>query len=91
MKQACPSCPDGNEWSSTGPTGRACTTCKGKAYIGEDAPTNASGPAGTYGCACVHHSARMCYEIRYDLSPLDEPEERCECLCHQWDEEDDDG
>lgn len=43
--------------------------------------------SGGRGCACVHHSARMCYEIRYDMSPLDDPEERCECLCHQWDED----
>lgn len=41
MRQACPSCPDGNEWDSNGPTGRMCRTCKGKAYIGdlEDEPT----------------------------------------------------
>ena len=32
-RTACPSCPDGNEWSSNGPTGRACQTCGGKAYI----------------------------------------------------------
>jgi hypothetical protein len=44
IRQACPSCPDGNEWSSQGPTGRACPTCKGKAYIGEDEGTN----SGTY-------------------------------------------
>lgn len=25
----CPSCPDGNEWDSNGPTGRACKTCGG--------------------------------------------------------------
>ena len=25
----CPSCPDGNEWSANGPTGRACKTCGG--------------------------------------------------------------
>lgn len=36
MKQPCPSCPDGNEWNSNGPTGRACPTCKGKAYLGSD-------------------------------------------------------
>lgn len=33
MRQPCPSCPDGNEWSVEGPTGRACMTCGGKAYI----------------------------------------------------------
>lgn len=36
MKQPCPSCPDGNEWNSNGPTGRACKTRNGKAYIGDD-------------------------------------------------------
>ena len=36
MKQPCPSCPDGNEWNSNGPTGRACPTCNGKAYIGNE-------------------------------------------------------
>ena len=33
MRQPCPSCQDGNEWNSNGPTGRACQTCHGKAYI----------------------------------------------------------
>lgn len=33
MKIPCPSCPDGNEWNRDGPTGRACRTCGGKAYI----------------------------------------------------------
>lgn len=32
----CPSCPDGNEWSSEGPTGRACRTCKGYAVVNLD-------------------------------------------------------
>jgi len=36
MKTQCPSCPDGNEWDREGPTGRACQTCKGKGYLGED-------------------------------------------------------
>ncbi len=35
MTRPCPSCPDGNEWNSNGPTGRACPTCKGNAYLGE--------------------------------------------------------
>jgi len=29
----CPSCPDGNEWDSDGPTGRVCKTCKGFAFV----------------------------------------------------------
>ena len=33
MNRPCPSCPDGNEWNSNGPTGRACRTCGGKAYL----------------------------------------------------------
>lgn len=33
MNRPCPSCPDGNEWASNGPTGRACQTCGGKAYL----------------------------------------------------------
>ena len=36
MNRPCPSCPDGNEWSINGPTGSACRTCGGKAYVGED-------------------------------------------------------
>lgn len=36
MNRPCPSCPDGNEWSSKGPTGRACKTCGGKAYLGPE-------------------------------------------------------
>lgn len=31
MKRGCPACPDGNEWNSNGPTGRACPVCKGTA------------------------------------------------------------
>ena len=33
MRTACPACPDGNEWSLDGPTGRACPVRKGKAYL----------------------------------------------------------
>lgn len=29
----CPACPDGNEWSTDGPTGRACPTCAGFAVV----------------------------------------------------------
>jgi hypothetical protein len=36
MRTACPSCPDGYVWTREGPTGKACPTCKGLAYIGED-------------------------------------------------------
>jgi hypothetical protein len=44
MKYRCPSCPDGNEWGINGPTGRACKTCGGTAYIERDVPTEASPP-----------------------------------------------
>lgn len=30
---ACPSCPDGNEWTVEGMTGRACPTCGGHAAV----------------------------------------------------------
>lgn len=36
MTRACPACPDGNEWNSNGPTGRACRTCGGKAWIPQE-------------------------------------------------------
>ena len=32
----CPSCPDGNEWSANGTTGRACRTCGGFAVLHTD-------------------------------------------------------
>lgn len=38
MNRPCPACPDGNEWNSNGPTGRACRVCDGKAYLGEVEP-----------------------------------------------------
>ena len=36
MSQPCPSCPDGNEWDSSGPTGRACRICGGSAVINDE-------------------------------------------------------
>ncbi len=47
---------------------------------------NTEGPRGTYGCACVADSAHACAEIRYGYRDLPEP---CECLCHQWRDDDD--
>ena len=32
----CPACHDGNEWSSDGPTGRACRVCNGHALVNRD-------------------------------------------------------
>ena len=34
--RACPSCPDGYVWNSSGQTPKECPTCKGKAYLGDD-------------------------------------------------------
>jgi hypothetical protein len=44
------------------------------------------GPRGTYGCACVSDSAHACAEIRYGYREIPEP---CECMCHQWRDDDD--
>lgn len=51
-------------------------------------PTNTEGPAGTYGCACPHPDRWMCYELRYGHRGH-ELNEHCECLCHEWDEDED--
>ncbi len=37
---ACPNCPDGNVWTREGPTGKACPTCKGKAYLEDEDEDN---------------------------------------------------
>lgn len=49
--------------------------------------TNSSGPAGTYGCACVSRDPRSCLVARSDSLPS--LGEQCECLCHGWSEHDD--
>ena len=33
MKIPCPQCPDGNVWTSNGPTCKVCPRCNGLAYI----------------------------------------------------------
>ena len=48
--------------------------------------TNACGPAGTYGCACVDRDSVQCAAIRYGM---DHWGECCGCLCHQWSDDDD--
>ena len=54
-------------------------------------PTNTYGPRGTYGCACVSDSARMCTLLRYpERDVCDMGDDNCECMCHQWRQEDDD-
>lgn len=56
-----------------------------------DEATDAEGPRGTYGCACVADSARLCALLRYgrDIDSHEQHDDDCECLCHQW--RDDDG
>jgi hypothetical protein len=44
------------------------------------------GPAGTYGCACVSRNAFACSELRYGYR---DQQERCDCLCHNWEDDDD--
>lgn len=44
-----------------------------------------SGPRGTYGCACMDRDSVQCAAIRYGM---DHYGEACECLCHQWDDDD---
>lgn len=53
--------------------------------------TNTSGPRGTYGCACVTDSARLCTLLRYgrDIDSHEQYDDDCECLCHQWRDDDD--
>jgi len=53
----------------------------------ETEPTDAEGPRGTYGCACVSRDAKDCQLLRYGFS-FDRPL-RCECMCHQWEDDDD--
>lgn len=52
-----------------------------------DEATDAEGPRGTYGCACVSRSGHACAELRYGYREIPEP---CECLCHDWRDDDDD-
>lgn len=46
-----------------------------------------SGPRGTYGCACVSRDARNCALLRYGYH--DCGDFRCECMCHEWGDDDD--
>jgi hypothetical protein len=61
---------------------------------------DSSGPRGTYGCACRSRDARECMARRYpDLTLGPQPDdmdeyrylsaERCQCMCHDWSDEDD--
>lgn len=56
-----------------------------------DEATDADGPRGTYGCACVSDSARLCTLLRYDrdMDSREQHDDDCECPCHQWSDDDD--
>jgi hypothetical protein len=52
-----------------------------------DEPLDTYGPAGSYGCACPCRDAKDCTLLRYGFTferPL-----ACECMCHQWRDDDD--
>ncbi|MCK9988886.1 MAG: hypothetical protein AzoDbin1_05358 [Azoarcus sp.] len=51
-----------------------------------DEATDAEGPRGTYGCACLDRDSVQCAAIRYGM---DHYGEACTCLCHQWSDDDD--
>lgn len=48
--------------------------------------TDTEGPRGTYGCACHARDSVQCAASRYGMDHWGEP---CECLCHQWEDDDD--
>jgi hypothetical protein len=55
-------------------------------------PTDTHGTG--YDCACRSRDARECFALRYGPRHfVDERnyavDERCECSCHRWDDEDD--
>ena len=50
------------------------------------AEDNEAGPRGSYGCACMDRDSVQCAAIRYGMDHFGEP---CECLCHQWSDDDD--
>ena len=51
-----------------------------------DEATDAEGPRGTYGCACLDRDSVQCAAIRYGM---DHYGEACTCRCHQWSDDDD--
>ena len=53
-----------------------------------DEATDAEGPRGTYGCACVSRDPRSCLVARSESLPS--LGEQCECMCHGWSDDDDD-
>lgn len=59
----------------------------------ETAATNEEGRRGTYGCACVSRDAAECHRRRYGIvaGDVSHGAEECYCLCHQWQDDDEDG
>ena len=53
-----------------------------------DEATNTEGQRGSYGCACKDRDAGWCASLRY--GSLASEGWKCECLCHQWSDDDDD-
>ena len=51
-----------------------------------DEATDAEGPRGTYGCACLDRDSVQCAAIRYGMDHYGEP---CTCMCHPWTDDDD--
>ena len=58
--------------------------------LGQQPERDGAGPRGTYGCACVSDSARMCTLLRYgrDIDSHEQHDDNCECLCHDWRDDD---
>ena len=50
-----------------------------------EAERDGEGAKGKYGCACLDRDSVQCAAIRYGMDHYGEP---CECLCHQWDDDD---
>lgn len=53
-----------------------------------DEATDAEGPRGTYGCACPSRDGRICITLRYGEEAAEDLNDRCQCLCHEWDDDD---
>lgn len=52
------------------------------------ADRDTSGPRGTYGCACPSRDGRICITLRYGEEAAEDLNDRCQCLCHEWDDDD---
>ena len=55
-----------------------------------DEATDTAGPRGTYGCACRSRDAAECHRRRYGIVAGDASHgaEECDCLCHNWSDDD---